>query len=460
MSSTQQQINIKEMIEKDRPQWLKDYYQFLSFPSISSEPEFKKPLLDCADWLMDYLKKLKFNVELWQTSGHPTIFASNLEAGPNKPTLLIYNHYDVQPVDPLELWESEPFKPTEKNGQVYARGAQDNKGQCFYVIQALKYLIQQDGKLPINIKLCIEGEEEVGSHGLSGILKERKKELKADYLAIVDLGIKDMQSPALTLGIRGILTMDVEIIGSKTDLHSGTHGGIAKNPIHAMVELLATLRDNNGKIMIPGFYDEVKELSEEEKRDVTFHFDQKEYQDSTGIESVGGEKQFTPYERAWTRPTIEINGINGGYWGQGFKTVIPAKATAKISCRLVPDQEPAHIAKLVAEHLRKNSPAGVTINVQIRPGSGKAVRIKPTAKVVKAFAEAYQEVFNKPCEYILAGGSIPVVTELAEACGGEVLLMGLGLDSDQIHAPNEHFGIDRIEKGIQIMMKGIKKLEG
>lgn len=459
MPKTQQAPSIKELVEKDRPQWLKEYYQFLSFPSISSEPEFKKSLLECADWLMKYLKDLHFNVELWPTAGHPVIFASNLEAGPDKPTLLIYNHYDVQPVDPLELWNSEPFKPTEREGQIYARGAQDNKGQCFYVIQALKYLLQQDGKLPINIKLCIEGEEEVGSHGLSGILKDKAKQLKADYLAIVDLGLRDPNIPALTLGIRGIVTMDVEVTGSKTDLHSGTHGGIAKNPIHALVELLATLRDDQGKVKIPGFYDQVTEMSPEDKKAITFDFNADDYDKNIGGKPTGGEKQFTPHERAWIRPTIEVNGINGGYWGQGFKTVIPSKAIAKVSCRLVPNQDPAHIAQLVADYLKKQAPEGVKVNVKIHPGFGKAVRIRPTSKVVKAFTQAFEEVFNHRCEYILAGGSIPIVTELAEACGGEVLMMGLGLDSDLIHAPNEHFGIDRIEKGIQIMAKGIGLLK-
>jgi acetylornithine deacetylase/succinyl-diaminopimelate desuccinylase-like protein len=459
MPNTQQTNNIKEALEKDRSQWLKEYYQFLSFPSVSSEPEYKKSLLECADWLMKYLKDIHFNVELWPTSGHPVIFASNLEAGPDKPTLLIYNHYDVQPVDPLELWNSDPFKPTEKEGQIYARGAQDNKGQCFYVIQALKYLIQQDGKLPINIKLCIEGEEEIGSHGLSGILKDKSKQLKADYLAIVDLGIEDPKIPALTLGIRGIVTMDVEVIGSKTDLHSGTHGGIAKNPIHALVELLASLRDESGGVTVPGFYNQIIEMTDDEKESITFDFDANEYYKTIGGKPVGGEIHLNPNERAWLRPTLEVNGINGGYWGQGFKTVIPAKATAKISCRLVPDQDPKQVAKLVANYLEKNAPEGVQVKASIRPGHGKAVRIKPSSKVVKAFAQAFEEVFNHPCEYILAGGSIPIVTELAEASGGEVLMMGLGLDSDLIHAPNEHFGIDRIEKGIQIMAKGIKNLK-
>jgi acetylornithine deacetylase/succinyl-diaminopimelate desuccinylase-like protein len=452
-------MSLQELIEKDRPEWLKEYFKFLSFPSISSEPEFKKPLLDCADWLMDYLKALHFKVELWPTSGHPVIFASNLNAGPNQPTLLIYNHYDVQPVDPLELWDSEPFTPTIREGEVYARGAQDNKGQCFYVLQALKYLLKTEKKLPINIKLCIEGEEEIGSQGLSKILQDKKQALKADYLAIVDVGIPHAATPAITLGIRGITTMDVVATGSQTDLHSGSHGGIVKNPIHALVELLASLRDETGKVTIPGFYDEVKEITEEDRKTISFHFDAEDYHKTTGgAAPTGGEIKYTPFERAWIRPTLEINGIQGGYNGEGFKTVIPGKATAKISCRLVPGQEPRHIAELVARHLEKNAPKGIEVKVHLHPGQGKAVRVQPSAAVVQAFKVAYEEVFKKPCEFIFTGGSIPIVTELAEASGSEVLLMGLGLDSDQIHAPNEHFGIDRIEQGIRIIAKGIQLL--
>lgn len=442
----------------ESPEWLEDYFTFLRFQSISSEPEFKQPLLDCAEWLMSYLKTLQFKVELWPTPGHPVIFAQNLEAGPSKPTLLIYNHYDVQPVDPLEEWISEPFNPTIRQGEVYARGAQDNKGQCFYVLQALKRLMKTEGKLPINIKLCIEGEEEVGSHGLSQIVKDKTKELKADYLAIVDVGIPHATTPAVTLGIRGITTMDVEVVGSQTDLHSGSHGGVVKNPIHALVELLASLRDAEGRVAVPGFYDDVKNLSEAERQQITFDFNPQEYHQVTGAEATGGEKDYSPYERAWIRPTIEVNGIQGGYSGQGFKTVIPAKAIAKVSCRLVSDQNPQKIGELVARYLEKNAPAGVSVKVHRHAGGGKAVRISPKAKVVQAFAQAFAEVFQKPCQYIMAGGSIPVVTELAEACGGEVLLMGLGLDSDKIHAPNEHFGLDRIEKGAQVMLKGIKLL--
>lgn len=452
-------LKMKTWIEETRPQWLEDYFTFLRFPSISSEPDYQGSLHECMSWIDETLRKMGFKTEIWPTKGHPVIFASDLSAGPSQPTLLIYNHYDVQPTDPLEEWNSPPFEPVVRNGEVYARGAQDNKGQCFYVLQSLKMLKALSGTLPINIKLCIEGEEEIGSAGLASLLASKKEELKADHLAIVDLALQKATTPALTLGIRGILTMDVEVQGSQTDLHSGSHGGIVPNPLHALVSLLASLRDKKGKITVPCFYDAVKEMPQEERSLVSFHFDEKEYKEQTGAHPTGGEIDFDVLERNWIRPTLEINGIQGGYSGKGFKTVIPAKAIAKLSCRIVPDQDPAKIGRLVKNYLEQHAPPGVTVSVHQHPGQGKAVRVSPNAHVVKCFAQAFEEVFNAPCEFIYEGASIPIVPELAQACGGETILLGLGLTTDQIHAPNEHFGIDRLEKGMLIMALAIQCLE-
>ncbi len=450
---------INELYQTYREQALKDLYTFLKFQSVSSEAEFKTQVLACADWVVDYLKKIGFEVEVWPTQGHPTIFAQYNRAGPSQPTLLIYNHYDVQPVDPIELWQSPPFEPTVRNGEIYARGAQDNKGQCFYVLLALKAMIESQGSLPINIKLCIEGEEECGSHGLSQIAKTKSKQLKADYLAIVDLGLTEITKPAITLGLRGLVTMDVEVSSSHTDLHSGSHGGVAFNPIHALVGLLASVRNKEGAVTIPGFYDDVQPLSKEEKSQLALDFDVQAYEATFGTKPTGGEAAFSPVERNWIRPTLEINGINGGYSGTGFKTVIPAKATAKVSCRLVPKQDPMKIGKLVAHYLESHAPAGTHVKVTIHPGVGQAVRASIDSAVTKAFATAYAEVFQKPCEYIYAGGSIPVVPELATACGGEVVMVGLGLPDDCIHAPNEHFGVERIEKGFLTIVRALQLLK-
>ncbi|MDP1879380.1 MAG: dipeptidase [Parachlamydiaceae bacterium] len=452
--TSENQISIPSMqswIEENRQRIMDEYFTFLKFQSVSSEPDHHQDIHQCKDWVVNYLKNMGFEVEIWETPGHPTIFAQKKAEDANQSTLLIYNHYDVQPVDPIEEWLSPPFEPTIQDAEVYARGAQDNKGQCFYVLQSLRFLIEKTGSLPINIKLCIEGEEEMGSAGLDAILNSKSEALNCNYLAIVDTSIRKANQPAVTLGMRGIVTFDVEIQSAITDMHSGAHGGIVVNPIHALIELLGSLRDSEGKITIPGFYDDVVDLSEEQKKTITLDFDAKEYTSLMGAEPLGGEQKFSPLERAWLRPTLEINGINGGYSGSGFKTVIPAKAIAKLSCRLVPDQDPEEIGKLVEDYLKKNVPQGVKINVVIHPGHGKAVRANLSSPVVECFSKAFEEIFKKPCEYIFGGGSIPIATRLAEVSKGEVILLGLGLDTDKIHAPNEHFGLDRIEKGIMIM---------
>lgn len=433
---------------------LDDYFQLLAIPSISSEPKYKTDVRLCAEWVQKYLKDIGFQTELWETEGHPLVYASS-GINPEKPTLLIYNHYDVQPVDPLELWKTAPFEPTQKGDQIYARGAQDNKGQLFYVLSALRHF---KGKFPLNIKLCIEGEEECGSMSLNNIVNQKKEALKADYLAIVDLGIPSSNTPAVTLGTRGMVTFAIEIEGSHVDLHSGCHGGVAYNPIHALVKLLGEVRDSEGKITIPGFYDGVELLSKDELAKIDFLFDENQYEKDFGIRATGGEIDFKPIERLWLRPTFEINGIWGGYTGEGFKTVIPAKAFAKFSCRLVPNQNPEKLGKLVKEHFERKAPPGTVVRVNILGEGGEAARSNPSSKAVQAFAKAYQEVFQKPCQFILEGASIPIIPKLAQASGAEPVLIGLGLPTDCIHAPNEHFGIDRLEKGAKIMIRAIEIL--
>lgn len=450
--------NLKDIYQKNSKESLAEFLKFLSIQSVSAEAEYKPEIERCVHWLKEYITKIGLRCEIWPTNGHPVIFAEWSQAGPDKPTLLIYNHYDVQPVTPLEEWISPPFEPEIRDGEIYARGAQDNKGQCFYVLQALKLLFEKHGSLPLNIKLCIEGEEECGSRGISEILNDRKEQLKADYLAIVDLDIKGPSQPTLTLGIRGIITMDVEVVGSNVDLHSGQHGGIAFNPIHALVETLAKLRDANGKVNVPGFYDEVAELSPQERKQLSLDFDAKEYESQYGAVPAGGEKSHSPLESNWLRPTIEINGIYGGYSGTGFKTVIPAKAGAKVSCRLVSNQDPKVIAHRVSTFIEKSAPEGVRLKVKVHKGGGKAVNAQASSFVAKAFAKAYEEVFSKPCEFVYTGGSIPIVTELALVSGGQTVLIGVGLATDRIHAPNEHFGVDRLEKGALIMARAIELL--
>lgn len=433
---------------------LKRFFEFLSIPSISSEPEFAPEVRKCALWVQNYLKEIGFTTELWETERHPIIYASKI-VDPKLPTLLIYNHYDVQPVDPLELWTTKPFEPTLKDDIVYARGAQDNKGQCFYVLEALRNL---KDRFPINIKLCIEGEEECGSHSLHQILPSKKEALKADYVAIVDLGIPSPKTPAVTLGTRGLVTFDLKVIGSNGDMHSGSQGGVAYNPIHALVHLLDQARSPNGSIAIPGFYDGIQSITPQEKASIDFSFDAAGYEKNFKTQPTGGETAYTPLERLWLRPTLEVNGITGGYSGSGFKTVIPAEASAKLSCRLVPGQDPSRIADLVVAYFTKNAPPGTHVIMHAHSGRGEATRASPHSKGVKAFADAYSTVFNAPCKFILEGASIPIIPELVKASGAEPILMGLGLLTDQIHAPNEHFGVDRLKKGSEIIQKAIYNL--
>lgn len=437
---------------------LADLITFLRFQTISAQPAYKTEILKCGDWLKAYLERMQFKVTVWQTGGNPVIYAENLSAGPDKPTVLIYNHYDVQPVDPLDLWHSPPFSPVIKEGEIYARGANDNKGQCLYVLQALKALLAKDKKLPLNIKLCIEGEEETGSLGLSEIVKKKQKELAADYLLVVDVGVPSLKEPAVTLGVRGLVTMDLSVQCASHDVHSGMEGGRIPNPIHILANLIAKAHDKSGKVAIPGFYDDVAFLSQEERDNLHFDFDEIAYKELHGTHAVGGEKDLHPTERVWLRPTLEVNGITGGYSGDGFKTVIPALASAKISCRLVPNQQTEIVLEKVKHFFESMSSPGIKITLNAHHSGGNAMRTSPTSKLVIAAKQAFSEVFHIPCKAILEGGSIPITAQLAKASGADVAWIGLGLASDCIHAPNEHFGIERIEKGMQVIARTVELL--
>ncbi len=438
--------DLKSWYDAHSEQILKDYLTFLSFPSISTDAAFKQETRKAAEWLSAYLRQSGLSVELWETSGHPVLFASHLKAGQGRPTVLIYGHYDVQPVDPLHLWHSDPFKPVIRNNQVYARGASDNKGQCFYTIQAIRAFLELAEQANVNIKVFIEGEEESGSKGTSEALAQKKAELKADHLLIVDMDIPRVDQPGITLGMRGLVTMEIECENASTDLHSGVHGGVALNPNRALVSALAQLWDEQGRVAVPGFYEGVEPLSEEDLAKLDQRFDVEHYRQQFGVAVFANEKKYTLSEANWIRPTMEINGLVGGYTGPGFKTVIPARAMAKLSCRLVPNQKPKQIADAVAAHLRASFPKGMKLEIQIYHGS-LAYRCNFDAPLVKIVASAFEEVYHKPCSYLLSGGSVPIVSELAKTSGAEAALIGVALSSDDIHAPNEHFGLDRFEKG-------------
>lgn len=434
-------------MERHRAVIREDLFHFLRFPSISTDPEYKSEMDKCAEWLRAYIsEKCGMKAECIQTIGHPLVYAEDLSAGAGAPTVLIYGHYDVQPVDPIELWKSDPFEPVERNGQIFARGAADDKGQIFYAVVAARAWKEMERKLPINLKFCIEGEEESSSLGLAKALPSLKEKLRADYLLVPDCGQLDKDTPALSLGARGMVGLEVTLTGSKSDLHSGLYGGLAYNPNRALVELLAKLWDDQGRVQVEGFYDDVVEMSPQEQRLYAFRFDKAQLAKEYGIEAFGGEKGRTLAEANSLRPTVEINGISGGYTGAGMKTVIPARAMAKITCRLVPNQDPHKIEKQVAEFLKKNSVPGMKVKIDLH-GGDRAFRGNPNSPIAKAVARAAEEAAGKKCENILSGGSLPIIADLIETSGMEVVGMGYGLPEDNIHAPNECFDMARFEKG-------------
>lgn len=445
--------------EQNKKKFLKDFFTYLSFESISTQKDHYKDSINCAKWLKDYLEKINLNVDLWETATLPTLFASNLKAGSDAPTVLIYLHYDVQPVDPIELWDSPPFKPEVRDGNIYARGACDNKGQAFYTLCALKAVLEKMGSYPVNLKLVIEGEEECGSAGFLSILEEKKSDLKADYLLIVDVDIPSMEHPTVNLGCRGICTTELTLKGSNTDLHSGLYGGVVTNPINALCEILAQFHDSKGRVQVPGFYDSVKKISNAEKKDLFLDLNEEDFHKTHGCLPNGGEKGYAPLERMGLRPTFDINGIWGGYMEPGFKTVIPSTAHAKVSMRLVPNQDPYHILESFTTYVHSLVPEGLTLTLSTEHEPAGALWCNFDSKIVQVSMEAMTEVFNIPCKKYIGGGSLPIALKLQQASEADAIGLGLSLSTDQIHAPNEHFSIDRFEKGFLLLSLLFEKLK-
>ncbi len=430
-----------------------DYFQFLRFKSIAADPSFKDQTLACADWLEQYItKKIGLKARKIETENYPIVYAEENCGNPKASTLLVYGHYDVQPVDPLALWKSDPFEPTEREGLVYARGAVDDKGQVFYALLAMRYWKEMGDPLPVNIKFCIEGEEESSSIGFARALPKIKDQLSADYLLIPDFGQMDKETPALNFGARGLIALEVTLVGSHSDLHSGAHGGIAYNPNRALAELLAKLWDDKGRVQVKGFYDDVDEATEEEVKQFSFRFEKSRYSKEHGIEAFGGEKDRSMGEANCFRPTLEINGMSGGYTGDGIKTVIPREAKAKLTCRLVPRQDPQKIGEQVAQFLKENVVPGMKIHITVFQGS-RAFRGNLGSKLAKAASQAVHDATGRRCENILSGGSIPIVADLLNAIQADVVGIGYGLAEDNIHAPNESFDFQRMEKGFVTVVR-------
>jgi acetylornithine deacetylase/succinyl-diaminopimelate desuccinylase-like protein len=433
-----------------RENYLEDFYSFLRFPSVSTDNQYAGRLVECAHWLVNRLTNIGLETQLVPTRGHPIVWARNKHQ-PRRRTVLIYGHYDVQPPDPLDLWDSPPFEPVLKNGYVFARGATDNKGQILSHILGIQETIEQNGDLPVNLHLVVEGEEEIGSANLGGFLEENRDALKSDVAVVSDTGMIARGVPTLSYGLRGVTALEIKVTGPKMDLHSGVFGGAVQNPITALAELLATLHDREGRVAISGFYDRVKPLEKWEREawsKLPVDGDKLILQE-TGVPELFGEAGYNSLERIWARPTAEINGIGGGYQGQGTKTVIASYAIAKLTFRLVPEQEGDEILKLARAHLRKNLPKGVTM--EITDGhSGPWYLTDPHSAIGEAAQRALRKAFNRDAALIREGGSIPIVSQFRGILGIETLLMGLALPDCRAHSPNENFPLENFEGGIRL----------
>jgi acetylornithine deacetylase/succinyl-diaminopimelate desuccinylase-like protein len=438
---------------------LSELIEFLQIPSISAQPRFKSRVEEAAEWLRSQLLAAGFpRAEIRPTPGHPVVYAEWLPASPAAPTVLVYGHYDVQPPEPLDLWRTEPFEPTVVGEDLYGRGASDDKGQLFTHIKAVEAYHRTAGAPPVNIKCIFEGEEEIGSPNLDPFIHEHKELLAADVAVISDSHILGKDRPAIVYGLRGLSYIEVEVVGPARDLHSGSYGGAVRNPINALAEMIAGLHDPDGHITVPGFYDRVRPLTPDERAELAkIPFDRQAWLAGAGISRDWGEPEFTIIERTGARPTLDVNGIWGGYTGDGTKTVLPSKAFAKISMRLVPDQEPGEIAGLVQDHLGAIAPP--TVAVQVREMSrGNPAIVRRDSPAMQAAFGAYQEAFGQEPVFIREGGSIPVVATLQKELGIETVLMGFGLPDDNLHAPNEKFHLPNFYRGIQTVIHFLGRL--
>lgn len=437
-----------DYLSQNKDRFLDELLELLRIPSISADSKYKGDVARCAEAVKESLLKAGCDsAEICPTKGHPIVYGEKI-IDPALPTVLVYGHYDVQPPDPLDLWESGPFEPVIKNGNIYARGACDDKGQVFMHVKAFEVMAKTN-TLTCNVKMMIEGEEEVGSDNLGKFLEDNKEKLKADIVLVSDTSMISLENPSLETGLRGLAYMEVEVTGPNRDLHSGVYGGAVANPINILCKMIASMHDENNHITIPGFYDKVQELSATEREALNnAPFDLEEYKKDLDISDVRGEKGYTTVERTGIRPTLDVNGIWGGYTGEGAKTVLPSKAFAKISMRLVPNQGSHEISELFTKHFESIAPAGV--KVKVTPHHGGEPVVTPTDSIAyKAAAKAIETAFGKAPIPTRGGGSIPIVALFEKTLGLKTVLMGFGLDSDAIHSPNEKYGVENYFKGIE-----------
>lgn len=439
---------ILDYIQKNEEAYIEELKELLRIPSISTMAENADDVSRCANLVAEKLRNAGMSrVEIFKTEGHPLVYGEWLGA-PGKPTVLIYGHYDVQPVDPIELWDNPPFEPVIKDGKIYARGATDDKGQMFMHIKSVEAFFKIEGSLPLNVKFIIEGEEEIGSENLESFININTELLKCDAVLISDTALFGPGIPTLTYGLRGLSYMEIELTGPKRDLHSGTFGGAVGNPINILADMISKLHDKNGKITIPHFYDDVLKTTVKEKDNFKrLKFSDKRFANEAGVKVLQGEKGYTTLERVWTRPTLDCNGIIGGFTAKGAKTVISSKATAKISMRLVPNQDPKKIARLFTKYIKEIAPKSVSVEVRNLHGAYPVLTPLDNPATVAA-SKAMEEAFGKKTVYVRDGGSVPIVTSFSKKLKAPVVLMGLGLDSENLHSPNEHFSLNHFKLGI------------
>jgi acetylornithine deacetylase/succinyl-diaminopimelate desuccinylase-like protein len=439
--------SISEYLERSRDRHLDELKNFLRIPSISAKSEHSGDMATAASWLAERMLDAGLqSAEVIQTAGHPIVLGE-WRGAPGAQTLLVYGHYDVQPPEPLDEWDTPPFEPTVRDGNLYARGSVDDKGQLYLHLKAMEAHLSERGQLPVNVVFLVEGEEEIGSPNLAGFLRENQARLACDAVLISDTSMFAPGFPSIGVGLRGLAYMEIRVQGAKSDLHSGSYGGAVVNPANALAVIISRLRDADGRVTLPGFYDRVRELSDKERASMeSLPFDEEDLRAEVGSPKLGGERGFNALERVWARPTLDVNGLLSGYTGEGAKTVLPAKAMAKVSMRLVPDQDYREIERLFIEHVREIAPDGVTVEVEALHG-GQPWRADPTEPIFDAASRALEKAFGREPVFVREGGSIPIVQVFQEVFGVPVVLLGFGLPGENAHAPNEWFSLDNYRRG-------------
>ncbi|MBR91167.1 MAG: peptidase M20 [Verrucomicrobiales bacterium] len=440
---------VLEYLSANEDRFVDELCTYLRFPSVSAQSTHDDDLRACADWLVDHCRSMGLKARRHATSGHPVVTASTPRRK-GRPHFLVYGHYDVQPPDPLDQWKTPPFEPNLRNGAVYARGATDNKGQHFAHLKAVEAYLKTGTELPCNLTFVVEGEEEVGSEALVEFLRKQRRALACDAVVISDTGMPSKKHPALTYALRGVAALEVRVRGPRADLHSGIYGGSVDNPALVLAQMLAKLRDARGRIAVPGFYDGVEKLSAHERRQFKrLPYNEKSYRRLLGVPALFGERGYTAIEQRSARPTLEINGLTSGYQGEGSKTIVPAEASAKITCRLVPGQSPSKIVRLLKAHLRKLCPPTVCLKLEEGHGADPYL-VSPTGAQAQAALASLKEAFGHEPVILREGGSIPIVTEFKKILGADSLLLGLALPDDNLHSPNEKFDLDCLRGGTRM----------